>query len=388
MRNTQSSFGPGLPFSQAEYDRRWQAVLDRFQEFGVDAVISTFSRNHQYLTAHAASGSYARPYYLIIAPDVPRTNIVRLYDEWDVRAQSIPLEIHTYHQLADAGKVCAEVMRSLGLDRGRVGMELDLFGMTARDVMELQELLPNIEVVDVSRLILTVADIKSADEIAVMRKAMEGTEAGVAAFVDALKEGVSELETATIVQAAVESTGVEAQSFSLLFGDRTAVGHAKPSNNRLKQGDVAYIEVGGKLHDYAAGLVRSAIYGRHAEAEALYELSNAALEAAIAAAKPGALTGDVDAAARQVVERAGRPHTFRQRVGYSCGLGWSTRGYTSLEPGGQNVLRPNMTLHMPLFLTNEEGRFAIGCSETILVTDGEAEVLSKGDRDLPFRSNS
>ncbi|WP_348631001.1 aminopeptidase P family N-terminal domain-containing protein, partial [Mesorhizobium sp. M4B.F.Ca.ET.169.01.1.1] len=119
------------------------------------------------MTGHAASGSYARPYYLIIAPHVPRTNIVRLFDEWNVRAESIPLKIHTYHQLTEAGKVCAEVMRSLGLDRGRVGMELDLFGMTARDAMELQELLPNIEVVDVSRLILTVADIKSAEEIAV-----------------------------------------------------------------------------------------------------------------------------------------------------------------------------------------------------------------------------
>ncbi|TGP25675.1 aminopeptidase P family protein, partial [Mesorhizobium sp. M2D.F.Ca.ET.185.01.1.1] len=380
MANTQSSLAPGLPFSEAEYNRRWQAVLDRFQEFGVDAVISTFSRNHQYLTGHAASGSYARPYYLIIAPHVPRTNIVRLFDEWNVRAESIPLKIHTYHQLTEAGKVCAEVMRSLGLDRGRVGMELDLFGMTARDAMELQELLPNIEVVDVSRLILTVADIKSAEEIAVMRKAMKGTEAGVAAFVDVLREGVSELEAAAIVQAAVESTGVDATLFGILFGDHTAVGHAKSGNNRLKQGDVAYIEVGGRLHDYAAGLVRSAIYGRHAEATALYELSNAALEAAIAAAMPGALTGDVDAAARGVVERAGRPQTFRQRVGYSCGLGWSTRGYTSLEPGGQNVLRPNMALHMPLFLTDEEGRFAIGCSETILVTDGGAEVLSNGDR--------
>ncbi|TGQ96264.1 aminopeptidase P family protein, partial [Mesorhizobium sp. M1C.F.Ca.ET.204.01.1.1] len=118
----------------------------------------------------------------------------------------------------EAGKVCAEVMRSLGLDRGRVGMELDLFGMTARDAMELQELLPNIEVVDVSRLILTVADIKSAEEIAVMRKAMKGTEAGVAAFVDVLREGVSELEAAAIVQAAVESTGVDATLFGILFG--------------------------------------------------------------------------------------------------------------------------------------------------------------------------
>ncbi|TGS54598.1 aminopeptidase P family protein, partial [Mesorhizobium sp. M3A.F.Ca.ET.201.01.1.1] len=92
-------------------------------------------------------------------------------------------------------------------------MERDLFGMTRSDAVELQELLPNIEVVDVSRLILTVADIKSAEEIAVMRKAMKGTEAGVAAFVDVLREGVSELEAAAIVQAAVESTGVDATLF-------------------------------------------------------------------------------------------------------------------------------------------------------------------------------
>ena len=47
----------------------------------------------------------------------------------------------------------------------------------------------------------------------------------------------------------------------------------------------------------------------------------------------------------------------------------------SLEPDSQNVLAPGMTFHMPIILF-EAGRYGVGLSETILVTDQGCEVLS------------
>lgn len=372
-----------LPYSQAEYDRRWEAVLERLDDYGVDAVISTFGGNHQYLTGHNAEGTYAAPYYLIIAPGMPRTYVVREFDELTVRAETIPLEIHSYKQLFDAPKLCAEMIRSLGLDHGRIGLELDLFGMTARDVTQLQRLLPQIQVVDVSRLIMTVSDVKSDQEVAVMRSAMQITEVAMTAFYDSLAEGVTEIECCKTFESAIESRGAKPLAL-VTFGARTGLGHASSSENRLKRGDVTYLEGGAHIHDYAAGLLRSAICGRNPEAEALYELSNEALEAAIAAARPGATAHDVDRAARDVVERSTFPDALNKRVGYSIGLGWCVRGSTSLEPGARDILQPNMTFHMPMSLFAEDSRFALGCSETILVTEGKAEVIAKMGRELRF----
>lgn len=372
-----------LPFTQAEYDRRWEAVLNRLDDYGVDAVISTFGRNHQYLTGHGAYGAYGAPYYLVIAPGKPRAYVVREFDEQTVQAETIPLEIHSYLQLVDAPKLCAEVIRSMGLDRGRIGLELDLFGMTAHDVTELQRMLPEVQVVDVSRLIMTVSDVKSEQELAIMRSAMKITEVAMTAFYDSLAEGVTEIECFNAFESAIVSRGARSGAL-VTFGARTGLGHASSSDNRLKSGDMTYLEGGAYVHDYAVGLVRSAICGRNPEAEALYELSNEALEAAIAAARPGATANDVDRAARDIVERSSFPDALNHRVGYSIGLNWVPRGSTSLEPGAPDVLQPNMTFHIPMILSAKDSRFALGCSETFLVTDGKAETMTDMSRELRF----
>ena len=85
MTETMDDTKDRLPFTQAEYDRRWEAVLKRIDDYGIDAVISTFGGNHEYLTGHGAMGSYAAPYYLIIAPGKPRSYVVREFDERTVR---------------------------------------------------------------------------------------------------------------------------------------------------------------------------------------------------------------------------------------------------------------------------------------------------------------
>lgn len=372
-----------LPFTQGEYDRRWEAVLNRLNDYHVDAIISTFGRNHQYLTGHGALGAYGAPYYLIIAPDKPRTYVVREYDERTVQAETIPLQIHSYLQLVDAPKLCAEVIKSMGLDRGRIGLELDLFGMTAHDVMELQRMLPEVQVVDVSRLIMTVSDIKSDQEIATMRSAMQITDVAMTAFYDSLAEGVSEIECFNAFEDAIISRGAKPMTV-VTFGTRTGLGHASSSDNRLKSQDMTYLEGAAHVHDYAAALVRSAICGRNPKAEALYELSNQVLEAAISAARPGATAHDVDRAARKIVEQSSFPEALNHRAGYSIGLQWVPRGSTSLEPGASDILQPNMTLHIPMILSAEDSQFAIGCSEMILVTEGNAEVMSDLSRELRF----
>ncbi|HEX6509415.1 MAG TPA: M24 family metallopeptidase, partial [Chloroflexota bacterium] len=119
-----------------------------------------------------------------------------------------------------------------------------------------------------------------------------------------------------------------------------------------------------------------AVLGRHPGAESLHALAEEALEAAIAAIKPGVTAGAVDAAARTVIERSGRPQVFRHRTGYQTGINWSERGNLSLEPDAADVLEADMTLHMPIILF-QEGEYGLGCSEQVVVTERGAEILSR-----------
>ncbi|SFN96389.1 Metallopeptidase family M24, partial [Bradyrhizobium sp. Rc3b] len=100
------------------------------------------------------------------------------------------------------------------------------------------------------------------------------------------------------------------------------------------------------------------------------------LEAAVAAIKPGVTAGEVDAAARKVIERSVQPQALNHRVGYQTGAPWNERGNVSLEPGAIDILETSMTLHMPVILLGKDD-YLFGCSETVLVTERGAEILSR-----------
>ncbi|MER8556789.1 M24 family metallopeptidase, partial [Mesorhizobium sp. M1217] len=149
-----------------------------------------------------------------------------------------------------------------------------------------------------------------------------------------------------------------------------------PTRNKLRQNDPALMETGAVKHGYVAGLARTAVLGRNPETESLHSLAEEALEAAIEVMKPGVTAGAVDAAARKVIERSGRPKVFRHRTGYQTGIHWSERGNLSLEPGATDVLELGMIFHMPILLFGESGRIC-GCSEQVVVGEGGAEILSQ-----------
>ncbi len=366
----------GVPFPRAEYEQRHRKVLAAVAQAGLDALVVTAYGHLQYLSGYDGSGGYFRPFPLILAPGHAPTYIVRKYDEDAVRAQSCIDEIVPYTQQGDFAKVWADVLRRYGLQSGRVGLELDCWNLAPADVGALNAQLPDLKVVDASRIVPSAAAVKSELELEAMRGSMAMTDLAVRTLQQSLRDGITEAEVAAAIDAAVAEAGGELRSsYTLLFGGRTRLPHGRPTTHPIRKNEPAFTEIGGSKHGYAAGLCRSAVLGRHPGAESLYALAEEALEAAIAAIKPGVATGAVDAAARKVIERSGHPQVFRHRTGYQTGINWSERGNLSLEPDSPDVLELGMTFHMPIILF-QEGEYGLGCSENVVVTARGAEILS------------
>jgi Xaa-Pro dipeptidase len=371
----------GAPFPPEEYARRQAAVLARVTTAGLDAIAVTAHSHLEYLSGYDGAGGYFGPFPLILAPGCPATYVVRRYDEDAVRAGSVVTEIIPYTHLADAPRVWADALRRLGLGRARLGLELDAWNLAPADVARLQAELPDLTIVDASRLVARVAAVKSPPEIEVMRRAMTLTEAAVDEFRAGIADGASELAVKDRIAAAVQRAGGSTIVSALLFGHRTALPHGQPSDHRLRRDEPAFIEVGAEVDGYVAGLCRTAVLGRHAGAERLHAVALEALEAGLAAIRPGARAGDIDAACRASIERAGRASAFRHRAGYQIGLMWNDRGNLSLEPDAEDAIEPWMTLHLPIILF-ERGEYGVGVSETVLVTGDGHEVLGRSDRTL------
>lgn len=365
----------GVPFPRQEYERRRQAVADCAAAAGLDAIAVTAHSHQRYLTGYDGSGAYFGPFPVLIAPGRDPIYVVRAYDEDAVRAESVIEDIRPYTQWKDLGPTWAAALRSLGVDRGRLGLELGCWGLAPADVAALQAELPELRIVDATAIVRSVTAVKSPLEIETMRRAMGLTKIAISTFYRALGEGAVEAEVGRAMEDAIAAGGGYTNPYTLVFGRRTALPHGAPGVNRLERDQPAFTEISGFVNGYAAGLCRTAVLGSHPGAEALHAVAEEALAAGIDAIRPGATAGAVDLAVRTVIGEAGEAESFRHRAGYQIGIDWLERGNISLEPDAAEVLATGMTIHLPVILFRAR-EYGVGVSETVLVTDDGAEVLS------------
>ncbi|MER8900017.1 Xaa-Pro peptidase family protein [Mesorhizobium sp. M0676] len=372
----------GVPFPKSEYERRQLNVLAAVASAGLDALVVTAHGHLRYLIGYDGNGGYFAPFPLIMVPGQSPIFVIRQYDEQAVRSYSCIEEVVTYTQQQDFRKVCADVLRRYGLQSKRIGFELGCWNLAVADVNALQSQLPGLKIVDATRLVSSVAAVKGELELKCMRDAMRTTDLALRTFQGSLREGVTELEMAATISAAIRaearSAGGEVglSGGTILFGERTKLPHAPPSQHPISNNEPAFLEIGASKHGYTVGMVRCAVLGRHLEVESLHTLAEEVIDVLVAAVKPGTSAAEVDAAGREVLKRSGRKGVFRQRTGYQTGINWTERGDLSLEPGAEDILKPGMTLHIPNILCSENG-YLFGAGAHVLVTERGVELLSQ-----------
>lgn len=179
-----------------------------------------------------------------------------------------------------------------------------------------------------------------------------------------------------------------------------AVLHGRPSDRTLADGDLLTLDLAVALDGIAADAAISFVVGesRDLGSVALIQATERALSAGIAAARPGARTGDVSHAIGTVLREAGYPintefgghgigSTMHQDP-HVANTGRPGRGYT-LRPGLLLALEPWVMADTDELVTDADGwtlRSATGCrtahsEHTIAITDDGAEILT-----LPTRA--
>ena len=145
--------------------------------------------------------------------------------------------------------------------------------------------------------------------------------------------------------------------------------------------DVASFEFAASKRRYAGAVYRGVILGRgHSTFRRMAQTCIDALNATIAAIRPGAVAADVDEIGRSIIRKAGFGAYHRHRLGYSIGLNfppdWGEGQIISIRPGETRQLRPNMTFHVvPGFLKDDED-LGHCTSATVRVTETGCEVLN------------
>jgi Xaa-Pro dipeptidase len=212
-----------------------------------------------------------------------------------------------------------------------------------------------------------------------------------AAF-EASQIGNSEDDVAAATYHAMIASGSSYPSLPpfIATGARSALPHATWSGRRLKQGDVLFFETGAVADRYGAALVRVGVIGEPAPEIAptlnrAVDAISEAIEALIAAIKPGVTGEKVHRASRGPIERAGWGDVNRNRSGYSIGISfppdWGEGQIYSLREHEQRPLEQGMIFHLVpnVLIPNVAG---VCLSETVLVTEGGCEPLTQYPREL------
>jgi Xaa-Pro aminopeptidase len=204
----------------------------------------------------------------------------------------------------------------------RIGLEADhVTWATQRRYAE--EWFPSIDLVATSGLIEQLRRTKDEAELSRMELAAAIADTALADRRSSLLEGLSEAEFALQLDATMRRLGASGTSFETIVasGPNGAKPHARPTDRRMREGDLVVLDFGCIVDGYCSDMTRTVALGDvDATCQRMLEVVTAANAAGVAAVRAGRETSAVDEAARSVIADAGWLDAFTHGTGHGVGL--------------------------------------------------------------------
>jgi Xaa-Pro aminopeptidase len=222
--------------------------------------------------------------------------------------------------------------------------------------------------------------VKDASEQVLMRDAAALISKVWTEVVAGIKPGTAELAVAAEMEYAMKLQGASGPSFDSIVasGPRSALPHARPTSKLLKKNELLVLDQGAILRGYCSDMTRTVFLG-HASARVrgLYQAVLEAKDTATAAIRPGIKAGEVDAAARKVLQRHKLGQYFTHSTGH--GLGIEIHELPRLGKNEDIMLQEGMALTVEpgVYI---QGLGGIRIEDEVLVTAKAAEVLTSATR--------
>lgn len=352
---------------------------------GLDALLVFAPESHYWATGLDTGGYVFFQCGIIPASGKP-TLLTRRPDMAQARDTSLYPDIRIWYDAEDANPAAElrAILAERGLAGGRIGIERDTYGLTAANGRRVDAALEGFATLaDAGHVIRTLRVIKSASEIAVIRRAAALADAATVAMRAAARPGVLDSElTAACLSTILAGGGDMPPAGPLVNSGRRAIyGRGVGGPRRLEARDQVVVEFAATLHRYNACIERTILIGEvPAPLARMREAVARAMEAMLAAAVPGAPIGAIDAAHRAALDQAGFTRARFSACGYSLGATFRP-SWMDVPPmiyaGNPTPLAPGMILFPHAMLGDGETGFGFGTGDTILITETGAEPLTR-----------
>ena len=393
------SRGAGLVDFEARVDMsrlrsgRWARARAALADAKLDAVLVWKEENVRYLTS-------LRPQVIAGKNGVlngalfTRDGVAILFisgGDRDRAEASMPwvAEFHTVPILEEPGlvrhaatNIIPDVLRRHGLAAGAVG--IDLASKLLLDA--LVETCPRVRWVDGDAAMQAARRVKTAEELAVIEEATAIAEAVTATAVAHVAPGVRECEVAAEAMRTLYRLGGEYAHVTTPFvasGERMSPPTRLATDKLIREGDLVFIDIGAMWNGYFGDIGRTVVCGApSADQRRIYRTVWEALQAGIAAMRPGVANVEVAAAIRARAEHHGlAEHFLSLFIGHGIGCGSNEPPYVGEDiPGAAAVvLEPGMVFALEplIWVPGVAGGGGVRLEDMVLVTDDGARCMSR-----------
>jgi Xaa-Pro aminopeptidase len=354
-----------MDFQKDEYQRRVKAVRKQLQGLNVQGLIVIGVENVRYLTGFTGHDSWA----LVL----PRMVVLMTDSRYAEQAQGECVGCRIIERKGGLAKEAEAVIAkqkgitTLGIEDGcSVGLL-----KSARKVL-------SAKVKPVSCIVESVRLIKTDVEINLIRKASKIAFDSMEWALKQLKVGMTERQLTALYEFKLREFEAKIGFDTIVcFGANGSRNHHQPGSRKLKRNDMILLDFGANYKGYTSDTTRCFAVGKVTPFfRKVYETVARAQHEAIARVKAGVKGCEIDAAARESIEKADLP-PFNHGLGHGLGLevheiprlGKADKK-TTLKAGAVITIEPGIYL---------QGKFGVRLEDDVLVTGTGAVILS-GDK--------
>ncbi|WDP92353.1 MAG: aminopeptidase P family protein [Desulfobacter sp.] len=303
----------------------------------------------------------------------------RLYQEDMGAALPENTPMYTWDDAGSFQQAVEKGFAAHGLTQAAVGIN---DAVRAVDLMALQTLFPDCRFVDGGPVLSACRIIKTPEQIRAMKAAGARADAVMDELKSFIRPGITELDIKNYILDAFAKQGL-APSFTPIVA--SGANNSRPHYNKdgrvITEKDVIILDFGCMVDGFCSDTSRTFFLGEPGERNReIYAIVKKAFEAAAAAVRQGVTAGEVDRAARDIIEGAGYGEYFLNRTGH--GIGMDVHEEPFIRGNSPRVLAPGMAFSIEpgIYIPGEVG---MRIEDIYIVNEkGEGETLNRSDREL------
>lgn len=301
------------PSYPAIADTRLKQIHFTMEDLKVDALVITYLPNIRYLTNF--SGTNATLF-------ITEKDIIFITDdryEEQIKEELYPLPNMKTFVTRDPWELIKK--KKFLKDIGSLAFEADR--MTYTDAVYIRNLIRPIKFKPCPNVVERFTQPKAPEELEYIQKSCDMSIQVYEKVIQDIKPGMTERELAIEICHQSRLLGSESEPFDIIAvsGPRGALVHGKPSDRKIKKGDIILMDFGCTVNGYASDITRAVAVGKATkEQKNIYEILHKAKEQAIAEVRPGMNGKTLDKIARDIIKKEGYADYFKHSLGHGVGI--------------------------------------------------------------------